>query len=173
MSRPEPAQSAKRRKRLLRWLFEGLALLLALYLIHLWQTRDAVVGTAPALSGRLLGGEHYALERPRAKPLLIYFWASWCPVCGLTAQNVERLSRSQDVITVAMQSGSSAEVAAYLAEQGLRYPVLVDERGQIAAAWGVRGVPAFYVVDRENQIRFVSMGYTSTPGLYARMWLAD
>jgi hypothetical protein len=51
MPRPEPSQSAKRRKRLLRWLLEGLALLLALYLIHLWQTRDAVVGAAPALSG--------------------------------------------------------------------------------------------------------------------------
>ncbi len=173
MSHPKPSQTEKRRKRPLRWLLEGLALLLALYLIHLWQTRDTVVGKAPPLSGRLLSGEHYALDKRSAKPLLVYFWASWCPVCGFTGENVERLSRTHDVITVAMQSGEALQVTEHLTKQGLRYPVVLDTRGDIASTWGVRGVPTFYVLDGENQIRYVSVGYTSTLGLFTRMWLAD
>ena len=72
-----------------------------------------------------------------------------------------------------MQSGEALQVTEHLTKQGLRYPEVLDTRGDIASTWGVRGVPTFYVLDGENQIRYVSVGYTSTPGLFARMWLAN
>lgn len=173
MSEAESPQTQRKRKRWLRWLAEGLFLLLLLYLIHLWQIRESVEGRAPPLSGQLLNGETFSLDNRPQEPLLVYFWASWCPVCGLTSGNIDALAQEHAVITVAMQSGESTEMAKHIAEKGLKFPVIVDSKGEIAKAWGVRGVPTLYILDTKNQIRFVSVGYTSTPGLITRIWWAD
>jgi peroxiredoxin len=173
MVEPPSKQSTNKRWRLLRWLAEGLIFFLVIYLIHLWQTKDSLQGAAPPLDAPLLSGGHFSLEQRAEKPLLVYFWATWCPVCGLTSGNVDALAQDHVVITIAMQSGGSADVAQHLAEKDLEFPVIMDPEGEIAKAWGVQGVPTFYVLDAENQIRHVSVGYTSTPGLVTRMWLAD
>ena len=165
-------QGSKRR-RVLKWVLEGLVLLLILYLVHLWQTRDAIEGVAPPLQGELLDGSRFTLEQRSGKPLLVYFWATWCPVCGLTSGHVASLSEDYSVITLAMQSGDAQQVRQYLADEGLDYPVMLDPQGEIARRWGVRGVPAFYFLDAENNIRHVSVGYTSPPGLRWRMWLSE
>ena len=158
-------------RRLRRWFIEGAILLLALYLIHLWQTRDSIRGPAPALSAQLLSGAPFSLETPRDKPLLIYFWATWCPVCKLTSGNIDALTDSHQVVSVAMQSGDAAEIGAYLREKGLRFPVIADPQGRISKAWRVKGVPTVYFVDTNGDIRFVSVGYISTLGIKARLWL--
>ncbi|MEJ2694892.1 MAG: protein disulfide oxidoreductase, partial [Candidatus Thiodiazotropha sp.] len=107
------------------------------------------------------------------RPTLVYFWATWCPVCGLTTGNVSELAKDHQVITVAMQSGGADEVRQHLNENAVQFPVILDPQGELARTWGVRGVPTFYVLDAQNRIRFVSAGYTSKLGLLARLWLAD
>jgi hypothetical protein len=42
----------------------------------------------------------------------------------------------------------------------------------IAAQWGVRAVPASFIVDGAGQIRFLEIGYTTGAGLRLRLWLA-
>ncbi|MCU7845866.1 MAG: protein disulfide oxidoreductase [Candidatus Thiodiazotropha sp. (ex Monitilora ramsayi)] len=160
-------------QRLIRWLLEGLALILALYLLHLWQTWDAAEGHAPALSGHSVTGGVFSLKTQREKPLLVYFWASWCPICGISSSSIDKLAKHHDVITIAMQSGSENELMRYLKKEGLNFPVISDPQSRIAKTWGVKGVPTAYVVDKQNNIRFVSAGYTTPLGLKARMWLAE
>ncbi len=157
---------------MLRWGVEALLLLLALFLIHTWQTRNAPKGMAPPLTGMQLDGASFSLERRPPGPLLVYFWATWCPVCKLTSGQVEALARDAQVITVAMQSGGAAEVSKHLLERELRFPVIVDARGEISRTWGVEAVPTLYVVDTENRIRHVMVGYTSGLGMRARLWLS-
>jgi peroxiredoxin len=160
------------RKRVLGWL--GQAALVAAVLVgaHLWTTRDAARGPAPELSGTLLDGQSLRLDDDRGRPVLVYFWATWCPVCRLDQGAVEAVARDHRVVTVAMQSGDAAAVAAHLTERGLSFPVLIDEDGAVAAAWGVRGVPTAFVVDGDGQIRYVTTGVTTRWGLRLRLWLA-
>jgi len=73
---------------------------------------------------------------------------------------------------VAMQSGSDDEVAQYMQKEALSFPVLNDPEGVLAAQWGVRGVPASFIVDTAGRIRFVEVGYTTGIGLRLRLWLA-
>lgn len=164
------------RRRARAW-FEriGFALLLAavVFGVRFYQQRDLVEGPAPALQGPLLSGPSYDLAAGAAtRPVLVYFWASWCPVCRLEQGSISALADEHRVVTVAMQSGSAAEVSAYLREHGLDWPVINDPDGLLAARWGVRATPAFFVVDRERAIRFREVGYTSGPGLRLRLWLA-
>lgn len=153
----------------------GFALLLAVVLfgVRAYQQKTMVEGPAPALQAPLLNGAAFDLAASSAaRPVLVYFWASWCPVCRLEKGSISALVRDHTVVTVAMQSGTAAEVSGYLHEHGLDWPVINDPDGLLAARWGVRATPAFFVVDRERAIRFREVGYTSGPGLRLRLWLA-
>ena len=153
----------------------GFALLLAAVFVgvRFHQQRTLVEGPAPALRAPLLDGAVFDLAAGSAtRPVLVYFWASWCPVCRLEQGSIRALLRDHQVVTVAMQSGGSAEVSGYLREHGLDWPVINDPDGALAARWGVRATPTFFVVDRAQIIRFREVGYTSKPGLRLRLWLA-
>lgn len=146
-------------------------LITAVTLIHLWQTRNLAQGSAPSLTGQTLQGEWFDLERQTEWPLLVHFWATWCPVCKLETGDIASMSGAYPVVTVAMTSGSEGEVARFLRERQYHLPVINDPDGVIAAAWGVTGVPTSYIVDRNGRIRFVSVGYTLPMTLRIRLWL--
>jgi alkyl hydroperoxide reductase subunit AhpC len=71
-----------------------------------------------------------------------------------------------------MQSGTADELVAYLQAQGVDYPVINDEHGRLAASYGVKAVPASFILDREGRVRFATRGYTTGWGIRLRLWLA-
>jgi peroxiredoxin len=162
----------KLRRRLINWLVQIVVLIIAVFFIHLWQIRDLAEGSAPALAGKTLDGVWFNLEKHTEWPLLIHYWATWCPVCKLETRGVASLSEDFPVLTIAMESGSDADVARYLDEHHYHLPVINDPDGALAAAWIVKGVPTSYIVDRDGRIRFSSVGYTFPLTLRLRLWLA-
>ena len=159
------------------WLRRGLEALLFIVLImgvRAWQQRDVVKGAAPPLQGVLLDGKSFVLPGKPSQPVLVHFWATWCPVCRTELGSIESLSGdNSNVITVAMQSGNSGVVQKYMQEHEVGFPVINDEDGRISGSWGVHAVPASFIVDTEGQIRFVEIGYTTGVGLRLRLWLAE
>ena len=166
------ARSLSIARRLPRWLAHVALFAAVLLGAHLWTTRDAARGPAPDFTARLLDGRAVSLADYRGKPLLVHFWATWCPACRLEQGAIDALAQDHQVVTVAMQSGGAAELSAYMAEEGVAFPVHADEHGEMAARWGVRGLPTSFVIDGAGQIRHVTAGFTTGPGLRARLWLA-
>jgi hypothetical protein len=82
------------------------------------------------------------------------------------------LAEDYPTLTVATQSGDADSVAAYLRRQQLDFPTLVDRSGDLARAWGIRGVPSSYVIAPDGRIDAVSIGYTTGIGLRLRLWWA-
>lgn len=140
--------------------------------IRAWQQSGTASGPAPALAGELLDGKPVALAAFAGQPVLVHFWATWCPICRAEQGSIDALARDAPVITVAMQSGSREEVVQFLRKEALSFPVLNDPDGVLAAQWGVRAVPASFIVDGAGQIRFLEIGYTTGVGLRLRLWLA-
>ncbi len=167
-----PSNNRDRRKVWLRRGVEALVLVALVAGVRAWQHRDVVSGTAPSLRGALIDGTPYALSSAPSQPVLVHFWATWCQICGVEQGVIENISHDHAIITVAMQSGGRDEVAGYLRDQHLSFPVLNDPDGQISAAWGVHAVPTSFVVDRSGKIRFVEIGYSTSLGLQLRLWLA-
>lgn len=169
-----PQQTKPKKSRI--WLRRGLELLLFIVLImgvRAWQQRDIVKGMAPPLSGLLLDGKPFVLAAKPAQPVLVHFWATWCPICRAEQGSIESLAHDNpNVITVAMQSGNSSAVQQYMREQGVSFPVVNDADSRISASWGVNAVPASFIVDMEGKIRYVEIGYTTAIGLRLRLWLA-
>ena len=141
--------------------------------IRWWQHRDMVSGAAPALQGVTLAGQPYRLAAHTGKPVLVHFWATWCPICRAEQGSIDAIAHDNpNVITVAMQSGTAAEIIRHMHEQGIAFPVLNDQDGALSAAWGVHAVPASFIISPDGQVRFIEVGYTTGIGLRLRLWLA-
>ncbi|OIQ94388.1 sporulation thiol-disulfide oxidoreductase A precursor [mine drainage metagenome] len=141
--------------------------------IRTWQHRDMISGAAPALQGVTLSGQPYVLPAHPAQPVLVHFWGTWCPICRAEQNSIVAIAHDHpNIITVAMQSGKPEEVARYMREQGIDFPVMNDPDGSISSAWGVHAVPASFIIAPDGKIRFVEVGYTTGPGLRLRLWLA-
>jgi peroxiredoxin len=165
------------RQRLLRvwrsWAGE-IALLIAIVIgFHLWNTRTAISGPAPALSGRGVDGRMLSLASLHGSPVVVYFWATWCGVCRAEESNIASLAGHVPVLTVSSSSGTAGDVAHVLAKRGVSLPTLVDPEGAIAETWGVRAFPTAFFVGADGRIRQVETGYVSTLGLRARVWWAS
>jgi thiol-disulfide isomerase/thioredoxin len=113
--------------------------------VEWYLVRDAAHGPAPTLSAVKLDGQGFDLRTVRGKPALVYFWATWCPVCAAQQSAVNSVLQEAPGITVAMRSGS-ASIRSHFAEAGLAWPVIDDSEGTLARAWGVTGVPAVFVL---------------------------
>ncbi|MCC6200715.1 MAG: protein disulfide oxidoreductase [Moraxellaceae bacterium] len=144
--------------------------------VNVWRTRDAPAGMAPPIVGVLASGQQITLDEFRAqhagRPVALYFWAEWCPVCRAEAHVVTRVMKDYPVLTIAMQSGSVAEVTQVLQKRELDWPTLVDADGAITRQYGLPGVPGLVLLDKQGMIRFVEVGYTTEIGLRLRLWWA-
>ncbi len=160
------------RQRLPKLLLELFILLVVLLAVEAFLTRNTVKGVAPPITAQTLDNQAFELQSLRGQPVLVHFWATWCPICELEQSSIEALATDYPFISVAMRSGSANEVSAYLLQQEVAYPVVNDPDGVLAERYGVSAVPVTFVLDGNGRVRFVTRGYTSSLGLRIRLWLA-
>ncbi|MCF6330797.1 MAG: redoxin domain-containing protein [Sulfurimonas sp.] len=122
-------------------------------------------------SATLLSNIKYAM--PKDKIIMVYFWATWCPSCKLQASNIQKISKNYEVLTIAYNSGSDKQIKQYLKENQLSYNVINDSDGYITNKFDVTVFPTTIIYDKNKNIVFRDVGYTSTLGLYLRMWWAN
>ena len=160
----------------LRWfkvVVEIVLIMLVLIAVRAWMQRGMLTGAAPEFSGELLNNGAYELLADKRRPLLIHFWATWCPICELEQESIQSITKDHAVVTIAMQSGNADEVMAYMQEEKLQFPVINDPDGLLARRFGVRAVPSSFVIDEDNNIVFRESGFTTEIGLRLRLWLAN
>lgn len=138
-----------------------------------YMQRDLAEGPAPQFTATTLSGEVVDLAQPRTRPLLLHFWATWCGICRLEQDSIESIARDHHIITIAMNSGDDMEVAQYLQEEGVSFPVVNDPQGELALRYGVRGVPTSFIVNSAGNISAVERGFTTEWGLRLRLWWAN
>jgi len=167
-------------------LIYALILTISGFLGNLWMTRDQASGFMPQIVTQDIAGHSVNLGYPRqpgeslqlpdnleGKPLLVYFFAEWCPVCKFQNPVISAIQRDYPVIAISMQSGNAANVQRYLSEQDLDFRVVNDEDGRISRQLGVNGVPATFILNQQGRIKYSTRGYTTGPGLRSRLWLSS
>ncbi len=173
MSESEASAPTPPPKRRLRGLFINLTIVLVVFFgVRWYKSQPLASGAAPPLSGMSVNGEQIDLSALRGDPVLVHFWATWCPTCKLEEGSIDRLSEDYQVVTVAMQSGNDRDVATYLRERSLGFDAVGDPFGEIASAWGVPAVPASFIVDADGEIRSRSVGYAPGVSLRGQLWAA-
>ena len=104
------------------------------------------------------------------KPILVHIWAIWCPICKAEADNIQRVSKYYDVITIAVNSGSDESIAQYMTENNLNFKVINDKNTILAQELNVSVYPTTFIYDKDRNLVFSDVGYTSSFGLFLRMF---
>jgi len=104
-------------------------------------------------------GNAVALSDFIGKPIVLNFWASWCPPCKEEMPEFEKLylECGDDVqfLMVDLVDGQQETVeigAAYADGQGFTFPVYFDVSNEAAIKYGVRGIPATLFIDKDGYI---------------------
>lgn len=153
-----------------RYLRDAVLLLLVALAVLSYQQRNMITGEAPALSGVTTSGKNVQLNN--GEVTLIYFWGTWCPVCRVTSPMVNEVAKHAKVISIAVASGSDAEINQFMAENDYQFDVISDS-DKLHPTWGATVFPAIYIVDAQGQIRFKTSGATSSWGMKLRLYLAN
>lgn len=102
-------------------------------------------------------------------PTVLSFYTTWCPYCERqTPILVESYASATEdgVRFVGVDVKESTDLALpYIQRHGIIYPVLLDESGSMAAAYGVPGYPTTYFLDRQGQIVDRHVGALTTEKL--------
>jgi cytochrome c biogenesis protein CcmG/thiol:disulfide interchange protein DsbE len=112
----------------------------------------------PAIQLERLDGSsvQYPSAAYQGRVVVIDFWADWCALCRDELIKHEQLYRQfhmQGVEVFAINIEQSRETAeAFIADLGLSYEVLLDKQGSVARSFGVMGLPAAYVIDRQGNL---------------------
>ncbi len=136
--------------------------------LSLYKSSDLNKNALQPINITLLNNENY--KYPDEKPLLIHFWATWCPTCKIEASNIQTISENFEVLTIAVNSGNSEKIQKYMHERELNYKVFNDENGFFAKEFKISAYPTTFIYDKDKNLVFSEVGYTSTWGLLLRMW---
>lgn len=135
--------------------------------------RSPELDRRPTFAGTLIDGGTATLEEFAGRPLILHFWATWCPTCKMEAPAIDALSKEYQVLTVAVESGDNAEIGAFMQEKGYTFPVLNDRDGTIRRHFKVKAFPTTFILDKNGEVVFTEVGYTSNIGFRIRMKLAE
>ncbi|MBD3824777.1 MAG: redoxin domain-containing protein [Epsilonproteobacteria bacterium] len=123
--------------------------------------------TLPQEEFKLIDGRSYRFSH--AKPLMVHFWGTWCPVCRVEAPNIEFISKRFDVLSVAVNSSDDRSIIEYMQNNGLTFSVLNDKEGALAHRYGVGVFPTTLIYNARGELIFQDVGYTSIFMLYLKM----
>jgi len=117
---------------------------------------------APAFKLKTLGGGALSADDLRGRPLVLNFWATWCTWCKYELPALEAVYekyRNRGLVVVGVDVEEPPPlVEAYAERYGLSFPVLLDEAGETASTYDVRGLPMTYFVDEDGIIVRIQRG---------------
>lgn len=119
----------------------------------------AEVFFAPDFTVQDAAGGTASLSGMRGKPVVLNFWASWCPPCKGEMPDFdamyEKYGDSVQFMMVNLTDGAQETVDsayAYIEDNGFSFPVYYDTELNAAIAYQVMSVPATYFVDAEGRL---------------------
>ena len=105
--------------------------------------------------------------------LLLYIWGTWCGICKHTSPVVQRLhDNGTPVLSVALRSGSDADIRAYLQQQGYTFPAVNDDNGAWSQQWGVKVTPTIVLI-KNGKVLHSTTGLASYWTLKTRIALVN
>jgi peroxiredoxin len=113
-------------------------------------------------------GKSFRLSAYRGKIVFVNFWATWCHPCLEEMPAMERLYRARKdrglVIVAVSVDSNPGVVPSFVKEHGFTFPIVVDPKLQTANAYGVRGLPASFIVGRDGQMAALALGARTWDG---------
>ena len=111
---------------------------------------------APEFLAESINGKPVSLSNYPESPIILNFWASWCPPCRDETPHFEkiwRLYKEKDVVVIGINVQDDLNSAnEYIREFDVTFVNGMDKNGRIMVDYGVTGLPVTFFLDREGMI---------------------
>ena len=114
---------------------------------------------APDFTVYEVDGTPVKLSDFRGKPVVLNFWASWCPPCKAEMPDFQKEFEAQgDIVQfliVNLTDGTQETVAKahlYITNQAYTFPVFYDTSMEAASAYGIQSIPTTFFIDAEGYV---------------------
>jgi peroxiredoxin len=135
--------------------------------------RQLPVGTqAPNFTLKDVNGKKYTLSKQRGHPVLLEFFAVWCPVCQGEAPTIAQITN--DYVSKGVRvwsilanpygrnyekSGNTdtrpadkGDLSWFAQNFNVQHPQLIDPNYNVVGEYGIQGYPGLYVIDKTGKI---------------------
>jgi peroxiredoxin len=134
------------------------------------------VGTrAPQIDLDNVAGGKVRLSELRGHPVVVTFWATWCPSCRTEFPDLVQVQAEYSAagLRVLAVNGLDQEhsrngtkhVEQFVKDYSVTFPVGLDKRGRARSAYGILTLPTMVFVDSSGVVRSISAGPTSREAL--------
>jgi len=119
---------------------------------------------APDFELQTTRGETIKLSDLRGQAVLVNLWATWCPPCRAEMPAIEKIYneyKDEGLVVLAVNmtyQDSQADIAPFVAEYGLSFPILLDQTGEVGEAYQLRSLPSSFFINRDGIINEVVIG---------------
>lgn len=144
------------------------------------DTQSGQTATNPAPNFTVLDKDGNTVEfsSKTGKPIILNFWASWCPPCKAEMPDFEEAYKKYgdkvEFMMVNLTDGyqeTLQKAKAHVSSNGYTFPVYFDTESTGAYAYNISSVPATYIIDAEGNIVAHAIGMITASDLEAAIAL--
>ncbi|MBC7834818.1 MAG: TlpA family protein disulfide reductase [Phycisphaerales bacterium] len=120
----------------------------------------AVGDTAPDWTLNDAEGSPHKLSDYKGKVVVLDFWATWCGPCVKAMPSVQRLHekyKDKGVKVFGVNTWEKGDAPKFMKDKGFTYGLLM-KGDDVAKAYGVNGIPTFYVIGHDGKVVFHEVG---------------
>ncbi|KKE78745.1 TlpA family protein disulfide reductase [Oceanobacillus caeni] len=117
---------------------------------------------APDFEIETLNGEKVSLSDYKGKPVMLNFWATWCPPCQVEMPDMQKFHEKHEVVVLAVNLLDTEmkrdHVQKFVDEFGMTFTIGLDGDGAVSSKYRINPIPTTYMIDSKGIIRHKSLG---------------
>lgn len=116
---------------------------------------DSTVVASDWMLDAASGDEIRLSNEVREQPVILFFWASWCPYCKALMPHLQsiRLEHGDDIKILAINFRDDGDPIAFIRNAGYDFVVLPNGE-KVAALYDIYGTPGVMIVGADRRIHF-------------------
>lgn len=104
----------------------------------------------------------HKLSDYKGKPVIVNFWATWCPPCRAELPSMNRAwkkVKDEGIQMIAINVGEDEDtIFAFSGDYPIDFTILLDETGEEINNWPIKGLPTTFVIDPQGRIAYKAVG---------------
>jgi thiol-disulfide isomerase/thioredoxin len=135
----------------------------SLFILLLWTIPNAIaegLPTAPPWQLSTQSGEPISLSDYQGKPVILHFWATWCPYCKKLQPKLVELEKKYQssgikIVSISFNEDDGAMPQDEIKKRGYDFVTAVNGES-VVKKYGVRGTPTTFFINRQGKAIYKS-----------------